>query len=236
MGVVFHNSSIYDPYWSVAPIVIVLLLDGYLKSWSGGMLLITGLILIWGFRLTVHWAFTFKNLNTQDWRYDQYKENSPKIWFITNLMGIHLFPTVMVYLVTIPAYLFLIHFAKMNIGILAGACLSLFAITIQAVSDRQMMRFRNQPANRGRVDQTGLWKFIRHPNYLGEILMWWGVYVMLLFSAPGFWLAIIGAIANTLMFIFVSIPLMEKRQLKSKPEYAQYRAQTGMLLPKLKLQ
>ena len=234
MGVILNNSSIYDPYWSVAPVVIIPLLDWYLKAWKSGVLLLTALILIWGIRLTVHWVFTFKDLKTQDWRYSQLKKGNPRIWFITNLFGIHLFPTSMVYLVSIPAYLFLLNFTEMNIGVVAGACLCAFAIIVQAVSDWQMTRFRKRSVNLGHVNRTGLWRFIRHPNYLGEVLMWWGIYVMLVFSCPGLWYSIIGAIANTLMFIFISIPLMERRQLQTKPEYSEYITQVGMLLPKLK--
>lgn len=235
MGVILNNSSVYDPYWSVAPVVIIPLLDCYLKMWNSGVLLMSGLILIWGIRLTVHWMFTFKDLKTQDWRYTQLKKSNPRAWFVTNLFGIHLFPTFIVYLVTVPAYLFFLHFTAMNIGIIAGACLCVFAITLQAVSDRQMMRFRKQRVNLGHVNRTGLWKYMRHPNYLGEILMWWGIYAMLLFSCPRFWLSMAGAIANTLMFVFISIPLMERRQLQTKPEYAEYITRTGMILPKLKI-
>jgi steroid 5-alpha reductase family enzyme len=85
----------------------------------------------------------------------------------------------------------------------------------------------------GGVNCEGVWRYIRHPNYLGEILMWWGVYFMMLSADASLWPALIGPLCNTLLFVTVSIPLMEGRQLRNKPGYSDYRARTGMLLPRL---
>jgi len=233
IGLLINNSSVYDPYWSVAPIVLAPLAAAYLKILNAGVLLLLGVILLWGVRLTIHWAFTFKGLNVQDWRYTDLKAAHPKLWFIINLCGIHLVPTAVVYLVMIPAFLFIMDFISLNIGIVLSLCLCVFAVILQTVSDAQMSRFRKSAANAGSVNRAGLWKYIRHPNYLGEILMWWGVYFMLLSIRPDLWFALIGPLANTLMFISISIPLMENRQLRNKPEYSEYKACTGMLLPKL---
>lgn len=232
MGIILKNSSVYDPYWSVAPMVIAPLVAYHLKIWNMGVLLMLAVILLWGIRLTTHWALTFTNLSEQDWRYSQLKRDIPKLWFIVNLFGIHLFPTLVVYLVTIPAYLFLIYFTTLNGGILFGTCLCLFAIIIQTLSDCQMRSFRKVITNAQLVNCEGIWKYIRHPNYLGEILMWWGIYFMLLFTRPSLWFVFIGPVVNMLMFIFISIPLMEKRQLRNKAEYMEYKSRTGMLLPR----
>jgi steroid 5-alpha reductase family enzyme len=233
MGLILKNSSVYDPYWSVAPIVMAPLAAVYLKILNVGVILLLGVILLWGIRLTANWAYTFKNLNEQDWRYSQLKKGHPNLWFITNLLGIHLFPTAVVFLIMMPAFMFIRNFTHLNAGIVLSVCLCIFAITLQAISDAQMHRFRKSAVNAGHINQTGLWKYIRHPNYLGEILMWWGVYLMLLFTRPDLWLALIGPLSNTLMFIVISIPLMENRQLNNKPDYQAYKQYTGMLLPKL---
>ncbi|MDR3644755.1 MAG: DUF1295 domain-containing protein [Clostridia bacterium] len=231
-GILLGNSSVYDPYWSVAPMVMAPFAAAYIKALSPGVLLLLGVILLWGIRLTLNWAFTFQSLNMQDWRYTQLREAHPKLWFIINLFGIHLFPTAVVFFVMIPAFLFTMDFTGMNFGIVASACLCVFAVALQATADAQMRRFKQSAANAGRVNRVGLWKYIRHPNYLGEILMWWGIYFMLLCARPDLWAALIGPLANTLMFVNISIPLMENRQLRDKPEYSEYQAGTGMLLPK----
>lgn len=83
---------------------------------------------------------------------------------------------------------------------------------------------------------TGLWSISRHPNYLGEILMWWGIYIIYLTAAAGdsSWemllLPAAGALANTCLFVFISIPMMEKRQIANKPGYSEYRKKVRMLI------
>jgi steroid 5-alpha reductase family enzyme len=233
-GLFLRNSSVYDPYWSVAPAVMLLLLEIVLQAMSAGVLLLNAVVLLWAIRLTAHWSTTFHGLKVEDWRYVNFRESHPKLWFFINLFGINLFPTVVVFLVMLPAFYFVMNAPPLNTGIIAGALLSVFAASVQAISDHQMRVFRSAPENRGKVNRTGLWNYIRHPNYLGEILMWWGIFLMLFFTQPALWLTIVGPIVNTLMFVFVSVPLMEKRQLKNKPEYDAYITETGALLPKPK--
>jgi steroid 5-alpha reductase family enzyme len=93
-----------------------------------------------------------------------------------------------------------------------------------------MHRFRRQ-ASPEEICTRGLWRYSRHPNYLGEILMWWGVFLMLYSVDVSYWRTGIGAFANTLLFLFISIPLMEKRQLSNKPGYEAYLRETSMLIP-----
>ena len=78
--------------------------------------------------------------------------------------------------------------------------------------------------------RIGLWKYSRHPNYLGEILMWWGVGLSVLCAAPSAWYLMAGAVANTVLFFAVSIPMADKRQSR-KDGFAEYKKQTRMLLP-----
>ena len=100
-SLIFKNSSVYDPYWSVKPIVVVL---GLAFTYQINIPRILALIaiLLWGVRLTLNWAYTFKNLNHQDWRYIMLKEKTGMFYPVINLLGIHIFPTVVVYLCMLP--------------------------------------------------------------------------------------------------------------------------------------
>ena len=237
-GVVFSNSSVYDPYWSVAP---PLMLTGYALYVGAGSLPVVLLqiaVWYWAIRLTGNWAYTFPNLNKQDWRYDMYKERFPRLWHIVNFTGINLMPTIVVFLAMVPGFLLIDMSAEtqLNTDIFtwAGFVVCLSAATLQLVSDTQAHRFRK--THRGEVCTVGLWSRSRHPNYLGEILMWWGVYLMFLTAAGellswrGVLLPAAGALANTCLFLFISIPMMEKRQMANKPAYAEYRKTVRMLL------
>lgn len=227
-GVIFNNSSIYDPYWSVAPPLLLTFFTIEASSFGTPVRLTLLIVWLWAIRLTGNWAYTFPNLSKQDWRYDKYKGDFPKLWHLVNLFGINLMPTLIVFLAMIPAIeLIDLNPISYNIFTILGILISLVAVALELVADRQAHSFRKE--NRGKVCNIGLWKSSRHPNYLGEILFWWGLFIIYISVAPGEWLTAIGAVANTLLFIFVSIPLMEKRQLATKPAYAEYRRNTRML-------
>lgn len=226
-SLLFGNASVYDPYWSVQPIVILL---AYIagKTCSPGGLLITGAITLWGLRLTANWAYTFHGLGHQDWRYTMLKEQTGLFYPLINFIGIHMVPTLIVYGCTLPAVYALAEGGGINIGCLLGCLLSLSATALQGVADWQMQRFRK--ARTGFFIRQGLWKYSRHPNYLGEILMWWGVALATLSLIPHRPWLMLGAAANTLLFFCVSLPMAEKRQSK-KPGFAAYKAETRLLLP-----
>lgn len=237
-GVIFSNSSVYDPYWSVAP---PLMLTGY-ALYSGAdslpVLLMQIAVWYWAVRLTGNWAYTFPDLNRQDWRYDMYKEKFPRLWHIVNFTGINLMPTIVVFLAMIPGFLLIGISASVSVhaDIMTwlGFFVSIAAATLQLISDTQAHRFRRN--HRGEVCMTGLWSISRHPNYLGEILMWWGIYIIYLTAAAGdrSWEMILlpaaGALANTCLFVFISIPMMERRQIANKPGYSEYRKKVRMLI------
>jgi len=119
----------------------------------------------------------------------------------------------------------------MNLITLLGFALSFSAATLQLVADIQLHRFQERSANRGQIIRSGVWRHARHPNYLGEILMWWGVYVVLLSVRPDLWLLGLGALTNTLMFLFISIPIAETRMAAYKDGFDRYVKETNRLLP-----
>ncbi len=226
-SIVFGNASVYDPYWSVAPIVIVCY-----EAISCGFNFVSALIFIavmlWGVRLTLNWAYTFKSLNHQDWRYTMLNEKAGRAYPLINLLGIHMFPTLVVYLCMLPTVFAFTMEHEFNFGSLFFFLVSICAIILQGVSDYQMHKYRkNKTSN---FIRNGLWKHSRHPNYLGEITMWWGVALAVVCAIPSMWYLIIGAIVNSLMFIFVSIPMQDKRQSR-KEGFDTYKKETRMLFP-----
>jgi steroid 5-alpha reductase family enzyme len=99
---------------------------------------------------------------------------------------------------------------------------------MQGIADVQMHQFRKH--RDGAFTRRGLWKYSRHPNYLGEILMWWGVALSVLCAVPSAWYLASGALANTVLFFVVSIPMADARQSR-KAGFSEYKQQTRMLLP-----
>ncbi len=226
-SLIFGNSSVYDPYWSVQPIAILFALLAEFKPTMPAILLLIA-ITVWGVRLTANWAYTFKNLTAQDWRYTMLKEKTGKLYFFVNLFGIHMFPTLVVYSCILPAVYVMSDAPALNAGAAVFFVVCLLAVLLQGVADCQMHAFRKKGT--GGFIRNGLWKYSRHPNYLGEILMWWGVGLAAVCVDPARWYLLFGALLNTLMFLFVSIPMADKHQSR-KRGFDTYKAETRMLLP-----
>lgn len=229
-GWLLQNASLYDPYWSVAPLVVFMGLVLHFDTVSQGTPLLLAAIGFWGIRLTCNWAYTFKNLATQDWRYDKLQAKFPRIFPLISLWGIHLFPTLVVFLCMLPGIALLQNFF-FDPFIYLGFAICICATLLQLIADTQMHRFRRANADRQQPIRIGLWKHARHPNYLGEILMWWGVYAMMLAVAPNLWFLGIGAFVNTLMFFFVSIPMADARNRERYPAFSEYYRARNHLLP-----
>lgn len=227
-SVLFGNASVYDPYWSVQPVVIVIAFA--IKSPALGIAQILPMIAVflWGLRLTANWAYTFHGMEHQDWRYTMLKEKTGKLYPIVNFLGIHLVPTLIVYGCTLPVVFTLVYAPAFNAGSAVFFAVSILAVVLQGTADCQMHKFRKSKV--GGFIRVGLWKYSRHPNYLGEILMWWGIALAFVCIMPEYWYLIAGAVANTLLFTFISVPLADNHQAR-KEGFDEYKKSTRMFLP-----
>jgi len=237
-SVVFKNSSFYDAYWSVIPIVIV----GYLISLQTDAELIRQLmlalvILLWGFRLTANWAYTWSGLDHVDWRYVNLQKKAGLLWWPLSFTGVHLYPTILVFLGCIPMYHALVIGTQPINGFdYLALTVGLVSVWIEFQSDRELHRFRDVRHSRTEVLDTGLWSLCRHPNYLGEIGVWVSV-LLFGYAAVGYadyWM-LAGSAAMILLFTIVSIPMIEKKLIEDKPGYVAYKAKTFSLIPLSKL-
>ena len=234
-SLILNNSSMYDPYWSVKPMVIAVyyfVLAGDRLDMRG--ILAGGLMVLYGLRLTSNFLRDWPGLSKEDWRYVDFREQYPKLYWLISFSGIHLFPTLLVYLACIPAYYAIVE-SDGGFGIwdVLGSIIFFGSILLSFVADEQMRRFREQATQSGLVMDLGLWRFSRHPNYLGEVLGWWGLWLFALGLSYAYYWTGIGATAITLLFYFISIPLMDNRSLKRRPNFKAYMEKTPSLFPRL---
>lgn len=233
-GLVVNNSSLYDPYWSVKPMVIAAYFWAIApEPMAPAVLLGFVLMQLYGLRLTSNFLRDWPGLSKEDWRYVNFRKQFPKTYWLVSFSGIHLFPTIMVYLACIPAYYVIVEGSgTIQLLTILGALLYAATIVLSYVADEQMRNFREQATNKGKTMMSGLWKHSRHPNYLGEVLGWWGLWLMAIAeSFSNYWTGI-GALVITLLFFFISIPLMDKRSLERRPEFQEYMERTPSLFPK----
>lgn len=230
IGLAFKNASLYDPYWSVMPPFMALLWALTLSRLGATHIVILMLVMmVWAIRLTYNWWKNWHGFAEQDWRYDMLRDKNVKLYPMTNLVGIHMVPTLVVFFQMIVVYRILL-FASFNIGFLVGALIALAAPIIQYFSDRQMYEFRQKNSQTKKVINTGLWRFSRHPNYFGELLFWVAIYVMYLLGSKTLDWAFLAPLSMIALFVFISVPMMEKK-LAGRPGYDEYKASVSMIIP-----
>lgn len=239
-SVIFNNSSMYDPYWSVKPMVIAFFYLFELGLSNAGLLHWSVFILLqlYGIRLTLNFYRNWRGLKHEDWRYVSFRKQFPKLYWLVSFFGIHLFPTIIVYLACLPLYsIFIAHsnLSAQPLIMTIGLVILTESILIAFVADEQMKSFRSKERNLDTSMNKELWKYSRHPNYFGEILTWWGIYIISLSLSTEMWYLGIGALSVNLMFIFISIPWLDKRCLETKRNFKEYVNSTRMLIPLPKL-
>lgn len=236
---IHHNSSCYDPYWSVLPPYLVVF--WLLASDTAGVddarsVLLTIVVFVWAIRLTGNWMHDWPGLHHEDWRYPMLRDNAGPRYgaeFFVDLTAIHFIPTGIVFGALVPAYAVLDRPGK-DLNWVDGVALvvGLGAPVLQLVSDAQMRRFirDRQP---GQAMDSGLWAWSRHPNYFGEISFWFSLAIFAIAGAPSdWWWLLLGPIAMTAMFLGASIPMMEKRSLERRPSYQDVIDRVPMLVPR----
>ena len=243
-GLLYENVSVYDPYWSVFPPVVYLLWTFRTGTWSLPVILLLIAAWYWGWRLTRNWAITFLGIAHEDWRYTKYRSLHPLLFHLINLFGLNMVPTLVVFAAMLPGlrlyeYNLSLHdlftmygkgfdcYLYSGLLLFFGFVVCLASATIQLIADKQSHDFR--AANPGKVCNVGLWKRGRHPNYFGEMQFWWGIWIMYAAFGGINWLIFCPTMMS-LLFLCISIPLMENRQLQNKPDYAAYQQSTRLLI------
>lgn len=224
------NSSLYDPYWSVAPIPIVFY---WASLGPGGARVDLALVLVcaWGVRLTVNQLIRWRGLSHEDFRYVEIRVRTGRAYWPVSFLTIHLLPTAWVLLGLLPLYPVL-GLPSRPLGVLdvAAVVVTASAIGLEAVADSQLRRFLRARRDPEEVLASGVWAWSRHPNYLGEILFWWGLFLFGLAAAPRWWTAA-GAIAISALFVFVSVPWMDRHMLARHPAFGGRLHTTSALVP-----
>jgi steroid 5-alpha reductase family enzyme len=229
-SVKYNNSSLYDPYWSVAPLPIALY---WATVGTPGLqqILLLVLIALWGARLTANWMARWRGMGDEDFRYVEIRGRTGRLYWPASFVSIHLMPTIWVFLGLLPLYPALARPSPFTAWQLVGLIVTTVAIAIEATADRQLRVFLRTRRDAEAILDKGLWALCRHPNYLGEILFWWGLYLCGLAAAPTWAWSGVGPLSITLLFVFISVPWMDRRLLLRHPAWAQTMKSRLALLP-----
>jgi len=230
-----HNSSFYDPYWSVLPPYLAV----YWVVASGGegddtrTILVLSVVFLWAVRLTANWVIGFPGLHHEDWRYPMLRERAGRFELPVDFFAIHLIPTFQTFLGVLPVYVAVARPGR-EVGWLDGVAVvvGVGAVALQLVADGQMRRFIRD-RRPGEAMERGLWGWSRHPNYFGEISFWFALGLFGLAASPGdWWWVLAGTAAMLAMFLGASIPMMEARSLERRPSYQAVIDRVPKLVPR----
>ncbi len=231
-SLVYSNSSIYDPYWSVIPPFIALFWIWMAPEKANlfRQIVVLSLISLWAIRLTANWVRGWKGLEHEDWRYQNIAAKTGKLYWPVSFLGIHYFPTIMVYLGCLPLFYTMQSANPFGAWDVLAMAVTLGAIVIETVADEQLKKFKRK--NKEGLMQSGVWAYSRHPNYFGEIAFWMGIFLFVF--ATGYresWWTVIGFVTMLLLFTFISVPMMDKRHREKRPEYAGYMKRVSAIIP-----
>ena len=224
------DNSIVDIAWGIGFILVAILTFILQTVFVIRHILVTALVFIWGTRLATHIAIRKKGRG-EDFRYAQWRKNWENWFFIRSFFQIYMLQGFLLLIIIYPVLL-INHSKETEIVFLdiLGLIIWLVGFFFEAVGDYQLLTFKRKAENKGKVMTQGLWKFTRHPNYFGETVMWWGIFLIALSVKSG-WTAIVSPLLITFLLLRVSgITMLEKKYVGNK-EFDEYAKRTSAFFP-----
>jgi len=245
-GIVLKNAGIVDIGWGAG--FVLLSVWTLINAYSLNGLILSLPIWIWGIRLAAH--IGKRNLGKpEDFRYAQFRKEWGKVYYVRSYFQLFLFQALLMGIISLP-FLLGIHFSYQSTqlstalvsdtvmqfdtiritALVLGYILWLTGLICETVADAQLHHFVHNKDKKEELIQTGLWKYSRHPNYFGEIVFWWGVYIVAL-SVGAPWWSFVGPLTINLVIRYISgVPMLEARMMH-KRGFAEYAKNTPIFVP-----
>ncbi len=232
-----RDAGVADIGWGLAFIAAAWTAYGQLAgsmdavNWRG--LLIAHLVTLWGLRLALHVFlrnFGTRKAHTEDRRYAAMRERHPQNFALWSLGFIFCLQAVLAWIISLEVFAAIAVTTPFGLLDALGLAVWLFGFCFETVGDWQLLAFKMDSANKGTVLDRGLWRYTRHPNYFGETVQWWGLFLVAL--GGGAWWTIISPLLLTFLIIKVSgVSMLEKDLTQTKPKYRDYIRRTSAFIP-----
>jgi len=232
LSLALKDSSVIDYFWGFGFIIIVLLGFGLGSGFIDRRSLITLLVVIWGVRLSTY--LLRRNLGKgEDYRYQAFRAAAGANYWWTSFFKVFALQGLIMVAIATPLWAALTspNPATLTVLDLAGVVLWCIGMIFETIGDAQLAAFRRDPANKGKVLRTGLWRYTRHPNYFGEAVLWWGYGLIGLAAAGGWWTIYAPAVMTLLLIKVSGVSLLEQSLIHRKPGYAEYVRSTNAFVP-----
>jgi steroid 5-alpha reductase family enzyme len=232
LSLIKKDASIVDVFWglgfSMIAVVSYLVAGGY----AARKILITAVIVVWGIRLASY--ILWRNWGSgEDFRYQAMRKRAGKWFPIMSLFTVFGLQGLLMWIISLPIQIAELSPEPSRLTWLdwLGATVWLVGFLFESAGDLQLAWFKSDPRNEGKVMDRGLWRYTRHPNYFGDAVLWWGMFLIALSTPLGWWTVISPLMMTGLLMKVSGVALLEKTLVKTKPEYTDYIERTSAFFP-----
>jgi steroid 5-alpha reductase family enzyme len=232
VSLIYKNVTHVDSLWGLGFVLIAWLTFATAEGFAGRRILISLVVSLWGLRLSLH-------LSRRNWghgedpRYAAWRRESGDRFWLVSLVKVFILQAIFLWIISVA-----LQWAQISASPdsltgwdYLGLVVWIVGFIFEAFADQQLARFKADPRNRGKVMDKGLWAYSRHPNYFGESLMWWGIFLIALATPAGWWTIVSPIVITVVLLKMTGVTLMEKAIVHTRPGYAEYIARTSAFLP-----
>ncbi|MBI9071525.1 MAG: DUF1295 domain-containing protein [Melioribacteraceae bacterium] len=224
------DNSIIDIGWGIGFILVTSVLFFLADSITNIQLLFILMILVWGVRLSFH-ILKRSIGKPEDFRYQEFRRNWGDKYLIKAYYKVFLLQGGFMLFISAPIYVvFNSTVTEFNILNLLGIVIFIIGFLTESIADLQLNKFKKDESNKGKIITTGLWKYSRHPNYFGEALLWWGIFIYVVSFDYGIAAAISPIFLNYLLVYISGVPMLEKKY-EGREDWETYKSKTSKFIP-----
>ena len=232
LSLILKNASIVDIFWGLGFVILAWLTFFRSDGFFTRSLMLSILVTVWGVRLALHIGLR-NHGKGEDPRYRAWRRQQGKNFWWVSLFQVFILQSILLWIISLTVQMGQIvpYPATVTLFDVFGCIVWGTGFTFEAVADWQLARFKSNPKNQGRVMDKGLWALSRHPNYFGETLVWWGLFIIAFSSLINLW-TVISPLTITYLLLNVSgVPLLERSLTKRNPKYDDYIQRTSAFFP-----
>lgn len=232
LSLVRDDASVVDAFWGPGFVVVAWVYFALTEPATPRKQIVVGLVTVWGLRLAIHILWRARGKG-EDYRYRAMRESWGARFRWVSLFTVFLLQGTILWIVAFPLYVAQrtpVPERLTSIDALGMLCFAV-GFFFEAVGDWQLARFKADPENRGKLLTTGLWRFTRHPNYFGDALVWWGLFLMAFATPRSYWTVFSPVLMTFLLMKVSGVRLLEKTLADTKPGYREYVERTNAFVP-----
>ena len=230
LSVFLKRNDIADIAWGLGFLLIAALSFYRYDFGLDRGLLVTVLVFLWSTRLSFH-IYSRNKGKREDYRYKKWRDEWGKLFYIRSFLQVFLLQGLLMLVISAPVIIINTYRGgPLNLIDFIGFFIWTTGFLFETIGDYQLNKFIKNPLNKGKVMKYGLWKYSRHPNYFGEVMQWWGIWIIALSVSYGFF-SIVGPLVITTLILKISgIPMLEKK-MEENEEFQEYKKKTSVFFP-----